>query len=73
MIDRSTYSATDDILKEEAEYNSVSYADLWNEILQCVNRFRADNNIDAIVLDNDLCKAACMRAVEIDYSAYLVI
>lgn len=70
VIDRSTYSATDDILKEEAEYNSVSYADLWNEILQCVNRFRADNNIAAIVLDNDLCKAACMRAVEIDYSAY---
>ena len=43
VIDRSTYSATDDILEEEAEYNSVSYADLWNEILQCVNRFRADN------------------------------
>ena len=57
VIDRSTYSATDDILEEEAEYNSVSYADLWNEILQCVNRFRADNNIAAIVLDNDLCKA----------------
>lgn len=70
VIDRSTYCATDDILKEEAEYNALSYTSLWNEILRCINSFRADNNMDMIVLDENLCKAACMRAVEIDYSAY---
>lgn len=70
VIDRSTYCATDDTLMVEAESNAESYRGLFSELLIIINEFRQDNGIEPVVLDKNLCRAACMRAVEIDYAAY---
>lgn len=70
VIDRSTYCATDDTLMVEAESNVESYRGLFSELLIIINEFRQDNGIEPVVLDKNLCRAACMRAVEIDYAAY---
>lgn len=70
VVDRSTYCATDEMLMDEADNNAYEYSDYWAGLLKLINDFRSENGIAAVQLDETLCKAACIRAVEIDYSAY---
>lgn len=50
------------------EANAVNYRSYYEEILVLVNQIRAEAGVAPLVLDDQLCKAATMRAVEMDYA-----
>ena len=68
VYDTSNYSATDSQLKSEADSNASKYMSYYQEILRLVNEIRATAGVAPLTLDTTLCKAASMRAVEMDYS-----
>ncbi|MGN0321409.1 MAG: CAP domain-containing protein [Lachnospira sp.] len=49
-----------------AKVNTVTYSDYADEVLRLVNIERANVGVDALVLDEALCNAANMRAIEMD-------
>lgn len=55
-------------LLEYAKENTVTYSDYANEVLRLVNIERANAGVAPLVLDEALCNAANMRAIEMDYS-----
>ena len=66
--DTSGYSATDAELMDETnklQGNNMSY---YKEVLDLVNAIRAEAGASPLELDVTLCKAATMRALEMDYS-----
>lgn len=68
VYDTSNYSATDSQLKSEADSNASKYMSYYQEIFRLVNEIRATAGVAPLTLDTTLCKAASMRAVEMDYS-----
>ena len=68
VYDSSNYSATDSHLKSEADSNTSKYMSYCQEVLRLVNQIRAEAGVAPLTLDTTLCKAASMRAVEMDYS-----
>ncbi len=66
--DVSGYSATDQQLKAESDSKAAEYMSYYNEVLRLVNEIRAEVGADPLTLDTTLCKAATMRAVEMNYS-----
>lgn len=57
-------------LLEAAKRNTVTYSQYANEVLNLVNAHRAAEGIPALVLDENLCNAANMRSIEMDYGNY---
>lgn len=57
-------------LLEAAKRNTVNYSQYANEVLNFVNAYRAAEGIPALVLDENLCNAANMRSIEMDYGNY---
>ena len=57
-------------LLEAAKRNTVNYSQYANEVLNLVNAYRAADGIPALVLDENLCNAANMRSIEMDYGNY---
>lgn len=68
VYDSSNYSATDSQLKSEADSNASKYMSYYQEVLRLVNEIRAGAGVAPLTLDTTLCKAASMRALEMDYS-----
>ena len=75
--DRTNYSATTDELKAEAQSARSSNAGMINNVLENTNSYRREANETAIneitnrvdlVLDENLCLAANVRAVEMAYT-----
>ncbi|MBQ4543673.1 MAG: hypothetical protein IJA19_05845 [Clostridia bacterium] len=67
VYDSSNYSATDSQLKSEADSNASKYMGYYQEVLRLVNEIRASAGVGPLTLDTTLCKAASMRALEMDY------
>lgn len=67
VYDSSNYSATDSQLKSEADSNASKYMGYYQEVLRLVNEIRAEAGVGPLTLDTTLCKAASMRALEMDY------
>lgn len=68
VYNSSNYSATDSQLKSEADSNASKYMGYYQEVLRLVNEIRAEAGVAPLTLDTTLCKAASMRALEMDYS-----
>ncbi len=66
--DVSGYNATDQQLKAESDSKASEYMSYYSEVLRLVNEIRAEAGVDLLTLDTTLCKAATMRAVEMNYS-----
>lgn len=69
-IDASGYNATDDVLRGESEGNAVKYRAYAQKVLKLVNDIRAKAGVEPLVLDDNMCKAASMRAIEMNYANY---
>lgn len=54
----------------EVEQNLDIYKDFYEEVLKLVNIIREEAGVAPLVLDEELCKAATKRAVEMDYENY---
>lgn len=67
VYDSTNYSATDSQLKSEADSNASKYMSYYQEVLRLVNEIRAEAGVAPLTLDTTLCKAASMRALEMDY------
>jgi uncharacterized protein YkwD len=66
-------SASEDVnsdynLLARAQINTVTYSTYANEVLRLVNIERTNVGVAPLVLDEALCNAANMRAIEMDYS-----
>lgn len=68
VYNSSNYNATDSQLKGEADSNACAYMSYYQEVLRLVNEIRASVGVAPLTLDTTLCKAASMRALEMDYS-----
>ena len=68
VYNSSNYNATDSQLKGEADSNASKYTGYYQEVLRLVNEIRAAAGVAPLTLDTTLCKAASMRALEMDYS-----
>lgn len=66
--DATNESVTDSQLKSEAETNASKYMNYYQEVLRLVNEIRAEAGVQPLTLDMTLCRAASMRAVEMDYN-----
>ena len=66
--DVSGYSATDAELMDETKKVQASNMTYYEEVLDLVNAIRAEVGVPPLVLDVKMCKAATMRALEMDYS-----
>lgn len=66
--DSSGFRATDAELKLEAELGVTRYNNYYQEVLRLVNKIRAEVGVGPMTLDTTLCKAASMRALEMDYA-----
>lgn len=66
--DVSGYSATDQQLKAESDSKAEEYMSYYNEVLRLVNEIRAEVGAAPLTLDTTMCKAATMRAIEMNYS-----
>lgn len=75
--DRSHYSATTEELLPEARASRSKYASMINRIIQNTNSYRQEANVNAVEnvtnrpdlnLNEQLCVAACVRAVEMAYA-----
>ena len=60
----------DNSLLASARVNTVTYSAFANEVLRLVNIERAKEGAAPLVLDEALCNAGNMRAIEMDYSGY---
>ena len=67
VYDSSNYSAADGQLKSEADSNALKYMSYYQEVLRLVNEIRVEAGVAPLTLDTTLCKAASMRALEMDY------
>ena len=68
--DSSTYSASDAEIQPESDANCNSYMSYYNEVLSLVNQIRAEAGVEPLSLDTNMCRAASMRALEMDYADY---
>ena len=75
--DRSNYSATTAELIPEARAVRTKYASMINKIIQNTNIYRQEANVNAVenvtnrpdlYINEQLCVAACVRAVEMAYA-----
>lgn len=62
--------SNDNSLLASARVNTVTYSAFANEVLRLVNIERAKEGVAPLVLDEALCNAGNMRAIEMDYSGY---
>lgn len=60
----------DNSLLASAKVNTVTYGAYASEVLRLVNIERTKVGVAPLVLDEALCNAANMRAIEMDYSGY---
>ena len=66
--DYSTFNATTKEMLAEATTNRKTYASQVNEILKYTNEYRSEANLKKVVLDEELTKAAMVRAIEMAYT-----
>ena len=67
-LDYSGYNATTTDLMEEARSVSNSNMSTYNEVVAKVNEYRQEAGVNSITLDNNLCLAATIRAMELAYA-----
>ena len=60
----------DNRLLSSAKVNTVTYSEFANEVLRLVNIERAKEGVAPLILDEALCNAGNMRAIEMDCSGY---
>ena len=65
--DYSGYHATDEELDSRAEYGITS---IELELLDIVNTRREETGVSVLTLNDDLCKAATLRAMESEHAWY---
>ncbi len=58
--------SNDESLLASARVNTVTYSEFANRVLELVNIERANAGVSPLVLDEALCNAANMRAIEMD-------
>ena len=69
-IDKSGYNAkTSDVLND-AMTNKTKFANEVNEVLRYVNAYRKEVGAKDLVIDEELTKAAMVRAIEIGYGVF---
>ena len=61
----------DESLLASARVNTVTYSEFANRVLELVNNERANAGVAPLVLDEALCNAANMRAIEMDRTGEL--
>lgn len=66
-IDNSTYNGNTGTLLFEANNNILKYNDKINEVLELTNQYRNEVGLNNLVLDENLCVAATVRALEMSY------
>lgn len=66
--DYSGYNANTNDLKKEAKEVMNNNMSTYKEVVVKVNEYRADAQVNPITLDNDLCLAATIRAMELAYA-----
>ena len=66
--DYSGFNATTNDLKEEAKSIANNNMSTYNEVVAKVNEYREAAGSDPITLDNNLCLAATIRAMELAYA-----
>lgn len=66
--DSNNSDASESQLKAEADSNASKYMNYYQEVLRLVNEIRAEVGVAPLTLDMTLCKAASMRALEMDYN-----
>lgn len=66
--DHSGYNASEDDLKVDTESVAVANRAYYEEVLRLVNEIRAEAGVGPLKLDDSLCKASTMRALEMGYS-----
>lgn len=66
--DYSTFNATTDDLKPEAESLSKSNSAKYKEVLGYVNQYRSEAGVGSLSLDDDLNTAATIRALEMAWT-----
>lgn len=67
-FDTSGYSATDAELMDESKSVAADNMEYYLEVLNLVNEIRKQAGVAPVVLDEQLCNAATMRALEMNYS-----
>lgn len=66
--DFSGFNSTDDDMKDEAMELADANLAYYEEVLKLVNEIRAEVGVPKLILDETMCDAASMRAVEMTYS-----
>lgn len=67
--DKTNYSASTDDLKEEAKSVLNKNKSIYQNVVNNVNTYRKEVEVNDIILDDDLSLAATIRAMEMGYSA----
>lgn len=70
-VDNSGYNGNTGSLKNQAVENVELHSEKINSVLEFTNKFRRDKGLDNCVLDNNLCVAASVRALEMSYTENL--
>ncbi len=66
--DASSYNATTNDLKSEAQSTSNKNKSIYNEVLNYVNEYRNAVTVDPLTLNDNLSLAATIRAMELAYA-----
>ena len=69
--DSSKFKASTDDLLSEAKTNRAKYSAEIREAYEETNKVRSDAGVPALTLNEDLCTAACVRALECAYTGSL--
>lgn len=70
-IDNSKYNGNTQTLQIQAKENSEIYREKINEVLNLTNQYRSEVGLNNLVLDERLCLAASVRALEMSYTEKL--
>ncbi len=66
--DYSGFKASTNDLLPEAKTNKLTYSSQISSAVAAINELRRSEGKDALVIDDSLCTAACVRATEMAYS-----
>lgn len=67
-VDAKNFNAKTSDMLSEANENMNTYKNMVNDVLKYTNEFRSEVNVAPLTLDEELTKAAMVRAIEMAYS-----
>lgn len=67
-LDSTNFNAKTADMLSEANENMNTYKNMINDVLKYTNEFRSEVNVTPLTLDEELTKAAMVRAIEMAYS-----